>query len=135
MFRGLVGAPAQFNTVLFGGLLGSLFSFLQFIASPIIGGLSDRFGRKPLMIGTCVGKVLYGLIGPFPSPDMFSQVFPSPTCCGSSPVTLLSLFSPESSEEYLKVIIVTNSLRLILIIFLRKRESLHSNCNRCLHSE
>jgi len=55
MFRGLVGAPAQFNTVLFGGLLGSLFSFLQFIASPIIGGLSDRFGRKPLMIGTCVG--------------------------------------------------------------------------------
>ena len=57
MFRGLVGAPAQFNNVLFGGLLGSLFSFLQFIASPIIGGLSDRFGRKPLMIGTCVGKV------------------------------------------------------------------------------
>ena len=59
MFRGLVGAPAQFNTVLFGGLLGSLFSFLQFIASPIIGGLSDRFGRKPLMIGTCVGKTLH----------------------------------------------------------------------------
>merc|ERR1711990_1090071 len=28
-FRALVGAPAQFNTVLFGGLLGSVFSFLQ----------------------------------------------------------------------------------------------------------
>lgn len=54
-FRHLVGAPAQFNTVLFGGLLGSLFSFLQFIASPVIGGLSDRFGRKPLMIATCTG--------------------------------------------------------------------------------
>ena len=54
-FRSSVGAPAQFNTVLFGGLLGSIFSFLQFLASPIVGGLSDRFGRKPLMVATCVG--------------------------------------------------------------------------------
>ena len=30
-FRGMVGAPAQFNTVLFGGFLGSVFSFLQVI--------------------------------------------------------------------------------------------------------
>ena len=42
LFRGLVGAPAAFNTVLFGGFLGSIFSFLQFLASPVIGGLSDR---------------------------------------------------------------------------------------------
>ena len=41
-FRTSVGAPLEFNTVLFGGFLGSIFSFLQFIASPIIGGLSDR---------------------------------------------------------------------------------------------
>jgi len=54
-FRESVGAPVEFNTVLFGGFLGSIFSFLQFLASPIIGGLSDRFGRKPLMIATCVG--------------------------------------------------------------------------------
>jgi len=54
-FRSSVGAPLQFNTVLFGGLLGSIFSFLQFIASPIIGGLSDRFGRKPVLILTTVG--------------------------------------------------------------------------------
>jgi len=54
-FRASVGAPVEFNTVLFGGLLGSIFSFLQFIASPIIGGLSDRFGRKPLMVATGVG--------------------------------------------------------------------------------
>ena len=45
----------EFNTVLFGGFLGSIFSFLQFLASPIIGGLSDRFGRKPLMVATAVG--------------------------------------------------------------------------------
>ena len=56
VFRVIVGAPAQFNTVLFGGFLGSLFSFLQFLASPVVGGLSDRFGRKPLMIVTTIGS-------------------------------------------------------------------------------
>jgi hypothetical protein len=42
IFRSWVGAPAEVNTVLFGGFLGSIFSFLQFLASPVIGGLSDR---------------------------------------------------------------------------------------------
>ena len=55
VFRVMVGAPSQFNTVLFGGFLGSLFSFLQFLASPVVGGLSDRFGRRPLMIITTIG--------------------------------------------------------------------------------
>ena len=57
VFRMMVGAPSQFNTVLFGGFLGSIFSFLQFLASPVIGGLSDRFGRKPLMIVTTIGRI------------------------------------------------------------------------------
>ena len=56
VFRMMVGAPSQFNTVLFGGFLGSLFSFLQFLASPVVGGLSDRFGRKSLMIVTTIGS-------------------------------------------------------------------------------
>jgi len=55
VFRKIVGAPPQFNTVLFGGFLGSIFSFLQFLASPVVGGLSDRFGRKPLLILTTIG--------------------------------------------------------------------------------
>jgi len=54
-FRKWVGAPSEFNTVLFGGFLGSIFSFLQFVASPIIGGLSDRFGRKKLMLASTIG--------------------------------------------------------------------------------
>ena len=52
----------EFNTVLFGGFLGSIFSFLQFLASPIIGGLSDRYGRRPLMILTCAGISLSYLL-------------------------------------------------------------------------
>ncbi|EQC46375.1 ferrochelatase [Bacteriovorax sp. BSW11_IV] len=35
--------------VLFGGALGALYSLLQFVASPIWGSLSDRYGRKPIL--------------------------------------------------------------------------------------
>ncbi|KAJ6639903.1 Major facilitator superfamily domain-containing protein 10 [Pseudolycoriella hygida] len=49
-FQELVGAPDKYNSVLFGGFLGSMFSFLQFIVSPIVGGLSDCYGRKPVML-------------------------------------------------------------------------------------
>lgn len=49
-FQKLVGAPDKYNSVLFGGFLGSMFSFLQFLASPIVGGLSDCYGRKPMMM-------------------------------------------------------------------------------------
>ena len=58
-FGELIGAPEEkFNAVLFGGLLGSLFSFLQFIASPLIGGLSDHFGRRPLLLLSTAGVAL-----------------------------------------------------------------------------
>lgn len=49
-FQNLVGAPEKYNSVLFGGVLGSMFSFLQFLASPIVGGLSDCYGRRPVLL-------------------------------------------------------------------------------------
>ncbi|KAL0269801.1 UNVERIFIED_CONTAM: hypothetical protein PYX00_007411 [Menopon gallinae] len=64
-FQELVGTPARFNSVLFGGFLGSMFSFLQFLASPIVGGLSDVYGRKPVLLccltGICASYVLWAL--------------------------------------------------------------------------
>ncbi|CAL1539231.1 unnamed protein product [Lymnaea stagnalis] len=70
-FRTLVGAPdtPRWNSVLFGGLIGSLFSMLQFLTSPIIGAASDVYGRRPLMllclIGIAVSYVLWALSNNF----------------------------------------------------------------------
>jgi len=36
------------------GVLGSMFSFLQYLTSPVIGAVSDVYGRKPIMILTSV---------------------------------------------------------------------------------
>jgi predicted MFS family arabinose efflux permease len=44
--------------VLLGGALGSLFSLLQAIASPIIGTLSDKYGRRTALLWSMVGNVL-----------------------------------------------------------------------------
>lgn len=49
-FQKLTGAPDRFASVLFGGALGSLYSFLQFLTSPIVGSLSDAYGRKPMLL-------------------------------------------------------------------------------------
>lgn len=55
----LLGAPERFNSVLFGGFLGSMFSFLQFLASPLVGGLSDAYGRKPVLLVCLVSLFFY----------------------------------------------------------------------------
>jgi DHA1 family tetracycline resistance protein-like MFS transporter len=45
------------------GLLVAVFPLMQFVATPILGELSDRFGRKPILIvslmGTCASYVLF----------------------------------------------------------------------------
>ncbi|EDX12133.1 major facilitator superfamily domain-containing protein 10 [Drosophila simulans] len=61
-FQQLLGAPDRYISVLFGGFLGSMFSFLQFVASPIVGGLSDYYGRKPVLVTCASGIALSYLI-------------------------------------------------------------------------
>jgi multidrug resistance protein len=47
------------------GLLTAAFSVAQFFATPVLGWLSDKFGRKPLLaislLGTCASFILFGL--------------------------------------------------------------------------
>jgi MFS family permease len=43
-------------------LLVSIFSFAQFFASPIMGKMSDKYGRKPLLLISLVGTFLSNIV-------------------------------------------------------------------------
>ncbi|MFT4541654.1 MAG: MFS family permease [Planctomycetota bacterium] len=49
-------------TVLFGSLLGSIYSLLQFAFAPFWGSLSDRIGRRPTLLFTLAGTAASYLI-------------------------------------------------------------------------
>ena len=59
------GADKNAVATLFGGMLGSLYGFLQFVFAPIWGAYSDRHGRRPTLIFTLAGIVLANLIWVF----------------------------------------------------------------------
>ena len=65
-----INSPSfRLETVIFGGVLGSLYAALQFVFAPIWGGLSDRYGRKPILmftlLGTALGYFLWIMSGNF----------------------------------------------------------------------
>jgi len=47
---------------LFGGLLGGIYSGLQFLAAPIWGRISDRHGRRPVLLLSITGTTLAYLV-------------------------------------------------------------------------
>lgn len=53
---------SRYDIVLLGGALGSLFSLLQAIASPIIGRLSDKYGRRTALLASMGGNILSVLL-------------------------------------------------------------------------
>ncbi|XP_010210833.1 PREDICTED: major facilitator superfamily domain-containing protein 10-like, partial [Tinamus guttatus] len=58
-FAVMVGMPPErkYNSVLFGGLIGSIFSILQFFSSPLTGAVSDCLGRRPVILVTVMGLI------------------------------------------------------------------------------
>ncbi|KAF8339027.1 MFS DHA1 sub-family [Cantharellus anzutake] len=52
----------RWDIVLLGGLLGSLFSTLQYIISPALGTLSDKFGRKRILMLSMIGNLLSAIV-------------------------------------------------------------------------
>jgi MFS family permease len=64
------GGAGGFNQlVLFGGALGAIYSFLQFICAPLWGSLSDRIGRRPVLLisvfGLFISYVIWFFSGSF----------------------------------------------------------------------
>ncbi|POS83319.1 MFS general substrate transporter, partial [Erysiphe pulchra] len=53
---------SRYDVVLLGGALGSLFSLLQAIASPVIGTLSDRYGRRIALLTSMCGNIISVLL-------------------------------------------------------------------------
>lgn len=49
---------SRYDIVLLGGALGSLFSLCQAVASPFIGTLSDRYGRRTALLWSMCGNIL-----------------------------------------------------------------------------
>ncbi|KIH67112.1 transporter, major facilitator family protein [Ancylostoma duodenale] len=63
-FQSALGVPhnERYNNVFFGGLLGSMFSALQFLSSPTLGALSDIYGRRTMLLLSCIGTLISYII-------------------------------------------------------------------------
>ena len=68
-FAHAIGRDDAYTAVLFGGVISSVFSILQFIFAPFWGSLSDRNGRRTILVrtvaGTALGYLLWAISGSF----------------------------------------------------------------------
>ncbi len=52
------------EAAVFGGWLVFVYASMQFVFSPVLGNLSDRFGRRPILLGSLLGLTFdYAMMG------------------------------------------------------------------------
>src|SRR5258706_4264405 len=59
------------------GLLFALFSICQFISTPIIGRLSDKYGRRPMLLISVIGTAVSFFVMAFASSATFLFISPA----------------------------------------------------------
>lgn len=62
LFAEVTGSEKISDIAIWGGLLASTFALMQFIFGPILGALSDRYGRKPILLLALFVMAAYYLI-------------------------------------------------------------------------
>ena len=69
VLAGALGKDVNFAAVLLGGVLSSVYAFLQFVFAPFWGATSDRRGRRGVLLitvaGTAASYVLWAMSGSF----------------------------------------------------------------------
>ena len=63
LIRDLTGGGVA-EAAVFGGWLVFVYALMQFIFSPVLGNLSDHFGRRPVLLGSLLGLTFdYTMMG------------------------------------------------------------------------
>lgn len=63
VIRRFVSDPAELNHLF--GYFVALYALMQFVASPVLGALSDRFGRRPVLLSSLFGAAVDYLVMAF----------------------------------------------------------------------
>ena len=62
-----IEGPGLGNAALWGGVLATIYAVMQFTFGPVIGALSDRFGRRPILLASllvmCLDYIVMALAG------------------------------------------------------------------------
>eukprot|EP00931_Biecheleriopsis_adriatica_P061870 TRINITY_DN37223_c0_g1_i2.p1 TRINITY_DN37223_c0_g1~~TRINITY_DN37223_c0_g1_i2.p1 ORF type:complete len:466 (-),score=62.53 TRINITY_DN37223_c0_g1_i2:44-1441(-) len=101
------------------GSMASIYSFCQMLATPVLGRISDRFGRRPVIIwsilGTSVSSLATGFAWTFP------LVIAARCINGISGATvgvvnayIADITTPDERPDYLSYMSASNSLGVIL---------------------
>lgn len=61
LIKGFLGGDTSRSAVVFG-IFSTIFAAAQVISAPILGSLSDRYGRRPVILISCVGLAVDYLI-------------------------------------------------------------------------